>query len=78
MNKIQVTSHLCPEIYQKLQQYMSERGLPETIALEVIVSSYLADSLEDNLTNRIAKVEQELSYLKRHLLAMRFRKKLVE
>ncbi len=57
---------------------MSERGLPETIALEVIVSSYLADSLEDNLTNRIAKVEQELSYLKRHLLAMRFRKKLVE
>ncbi|HAJ59387.1 MAG TPA: hypothetical protein DCP31_09045 [Cyanobacteria bacterium UBA8543] len=73
MNKIQVQSGLSPEIYQQLQAYMTEQGLSETMAIEAIVSSYFADRPLEELTGRVGKVEQELSYLKRQLLAMRFR-----
>ena len=73
MNKIQVQSCLSPEIYQQLQAYMTEQGLSEITAIEAIVSSYLANRPLDELTGRVFKVEQELSYLKRQLLAMRFR-----
>ena len=73
MNKIQVQSCLSPEIYQQLQGYMTEQGLSEIVAIEAIVSSYFANRSLDELTGRVFKVEQELSYLKRQLLAMRFR-----
>lgn len=73
MNKIQVQSSLSPEIYQQLETYMTERGLSETLAIEAIMSSYFADRPLHELTGRIMKVEQELSYLKRQLLTVRFR-----
>ncbi len=52
---------------------MTEQGLSEITAIEAIVSRYFADRPLDELTGRVFKVEQELSYLKRQLLAMRFR-----
>ena len=52
---------------------MTEQGLSEIAAIEAIVSSYFANRPLDELTGRVFKVEQELSYLKRQLLAMRFR-----
>lgn len=73
MNKVQIQSQLNPEIYQRLQAYMTEQGLSETMAIEVIISTYLTDKSENNLTERIAKIEQDLSSLKRHVLAVRFR-----
>jgi lipoate synthase len=73
MDKIQVTSHLSPEIYQQLQEYMTQQGLSEAMAVEAVVSSYFADKPLDELTTRITKVEQDMSALKRHLLAVRFR-----
>jgi hypothetical protein len=73
MNKIQVRSRLSSEIYQQLQQYMAKEGLSETMAIEAILSSYLSDKPQDNLAVQIAKIEQDLSALKRHVLAIRFR-----
>ena len=73
MNKIQVQSDLSPEIYQQLKAYMTERELSEATAIEVIVNSYFLDRNQDELTGRIANIEQELSALKRHVLAIRFR-----
>lgn len=73
MNKIQVQSNLSPEIYQQLQAYMTERELSEATAVEAIVNSYFLDKPQDELTGRIAKIEQELSDLKRLILAIRFR-----
>lgn len=73
MNKIQVRSRLSSEIYQQLQQYMAKEGLSETSAIEAILSSYLSDKPQDNLAVQIAKIEQDLSALKRHVLAIRFR-----
>ena len=73
MNKIQVRSDLSPEIYQQLQRYMTEKGLSETTAIEVIVNSYFSDRPQDELMAVLAKMEQDLSYLKRHVLAIRFR-----
>lgn len=73
MNKIQVQSDLSPEIYQQLQAYMTERELSEATAIEAIVNSYFLDRTQDELTGRITKIEQELSALKRHVLAIRFR-----
>jgi hypothetical protein len=73
MSKIQIQSHVSPEVYQQLQTYMTERGLSETTAIETIVSSYLAEGSQDELRQRIAKIEQDLSVVKRHVLAIRFR-----
>lgn len=73
MNKIQVRSDLSPEIYQQLQRYMTEKGLSETTAIEAIVNSYFSDRPQDELMAVLAKMEQDLSYLKRHVLAIRFR-----
>jgi hypothetical protein len=73
MNKIQVQSDLSPEIYQQLKAYMTERELSEATAIEVIVNSYFLDRNQDELMGRIANIEQDLSALKRHVLAIRFR-----
>lgn len=73
MNKIQVRSDLSPEIYQQLQRYMTEKGLSETTAIEAIVNSYFSDKPQAELMAVLAKMEQDLSYLKRHVLAIRFR-----
>lgn len=73
MNKIQVQSDLSPEIYQQLQAYMTERELSEATAIEAIMNSYFLGRTQDELTGRITKIEQELSALKRHVLAIRFR-----
>ena len=73
MDKIQVRSHLSSEIYQQLQQYMAKEGLSETSAIEAILSRYFADQPQDKLAVQIAKIEQDLSALKRHVLAIRFR-----
>jgi hypothetical protein len=73
MDKIQVQGRLNPEIYQQLQLYMTEQGLSEAKAIEAIVSSYFADRGQDELTGRLAKIEQDLAELKRHVLAVRFR-----
>ncbi len=73
MNKIQVQSRLSPEVYEQLQAYMTQQGLSEIMAIEAILISYLADKSLDELTGRVFKLEQELSYLKRQLLAVRFR-----
>lgn len=72
MNKIQVRSRLSSDIYQKLQHYMAKEGLSETSAIEAILSSYFADEPQDNLAVTIAKIEQDVSALKRHVLAIRF------
>ncbi|MCA1993800.1 MAG: hypothetical protein LDL41_17405 [Coleofasciculus sp. S288] len=73
MKKIKVRSNLSSEIYQQLQQYMTMQGLSEATAIEVIVNSYFLDRPQDELIGRIAKIEQALSDLKRHMLAIRFR-----
>lgn len=73
MDKIQVTSNLSQINYQELQEYMSKQGLSEAMAIEAIVSNYFADQRLDALTTRLSKIEQELSSLKRHLIALRFR-----
>lgn len=73
MDKIQVESRLSSEVYQQLQAYMTQQGISEIMAIEAIVSSYFADKPLDELTGRVFKLEQELSYLKRQLLAVRFR-----
>lgn len=72
MNKIQVESRLTSEIYQQLQTYMTDLGLSEAAAIEAIVSRYFENS-QDELVRRIAKMEQDLSDVKRHVLAIRFR-----
>lgn len=73
MDKIQVTSNLSAENYQQLQEYMRQQGLSEAMAIEAIVSRYFADQPLDELTIRIRKIEEDMSTLKRHLLALRFR-----
>jgi lipoate synthase len=73
MDKVHVQSRLSLEIYQQLQGYMTEQGLSEATALELIVSSYFADRPQVELTERIARIEQDLSDVKRHVLAIRFR-----
>jgi alpha-amylase/alpha-mannosidase (GH57 family) len=73
MNNIKVRSNLSPEIYRQLQEYMTQQGLSEAAAIEAIVNSYFLDKAEDELVGRIAKIEQALSDVKRHVLAIRFR-----
>ena len=73
MDKIQIISDLSPEIYQQLQRYMTEKGLSETTAIEAIVNSYFSDITQYELMGLLAKMEQDLSDLKRHVLAIRFR-----
>lgn len=73
MDKIQVTSNLSAENYQQLQDYMIQQGISEAMAIEAIVSSYFAYQPLDDLRKRISKIEQDMSTLKRHLIAMRFR-----
>ena len=52
---------------------MTEKGLSETTALEAIVNSYFSDISQYELMGLLAKMEQDLSDLKRHVLAIRFR-----
>jgi hypothetical protein len=52
---------------------MTEKGLSETTAIEAIVNSYFSDKPQAELMAVLAKMEQDLSYLKRHVLAIRFR-----
>ena len=73
MSKVQVQGSLSAEIYQQLQAYMTGFGLEEAAAIEAIVSGYFADNPQDELMRRIAKMEQDLSDVKRHVLAIRFR-----
>ena len=71
--KIRVTGYLEPETYQQLHQYMTELKLSQTKAISAIVSSYLAGKAQDELTARIDRLEREISDLKRHVVAVRFR-----
>lgn len=73
MKKIQVRSDLSPEIYQQLQRYMTEKKLSETTAIEAILNSHFSGRSQDELMGILAKMEQDLSYLKRHVVAVRFR-----
>ncbi|MBD2124792.1 hypothetical protein NDI39_31105 [Microcoleus sp. ZQ-A2] len=72
MSKVQVQGSLSEEIYQQLQVYMTDLGLEEAAAIEAIVSGYF-DNSQDELVRRIAKIEQDLSQVKRHVLTIRFR-----
>lgn len=72
MSKVQVQGSLSEEIYQQLQVYMTDLGLSEAAAIEAIVSGYF-DNSQDELVRRIAKIEQDLSQVKRHVLTIRFR-----
>jgi hypothetical protein len=72
MSKVQVQGSLSEEIYQQLQVYMTDLGLEEAAAIEAIVSGYF-DNSQDELIRRIAKIEQDLSQVKRHVLTIRFR-----
>lgn len=71
--KIRVSVYLNHENYQQLQDYIARRELSQTKAINDIIGSYFADKPEDDLTGRIMKLEQQLSDLKRHVLAIRFR-----
>ncbi|HEY9599172.1 MAG TPA: hypothetical protein V6D33_16010 [Cyanophyceae cyanobacterium] len=71
---IQLNIYLTPENYQQLQEYMISQNLSETAAINDIIGSYLADKTDDNFMARIDKLEQEIRGLKRHLLAIRFRR----
>jgi hypothetical protein len=70
MSKVQ--GSLSEEIYQQLQVYMTDLGLEEAAAIEAIVRGYF-DNSQDELMRRIAKIEQDLSQVKRHVLTIRFR-----
>lgn len=72
MSKVQVQGSLSEEIYQQLQVYMTDLGLSEAAAIEAIVSGYF-DNSQNELVRRIAKIEQDLSQVKRHVLTIRFR-----
>jgi hypothetical protein len=72
MSKVQVQGSLSEEIYQQLQVYMTDLGLEEAAAIEAIVSGYF-DNSQNELIRRIAKIEQDLSQVKRHVLTIRFR-----
>ena len=73
MEKIRVSAYLSTENYEQLQEYMTKRELSQSKAINTIIGSYLADTSEDKLTGQIIRLEQQLSDLKRHLLAIRFR-----
>ena len=72
MSKVQVQASLREEIYEQLQVHMTDLGLDEAEAIEAIVSAYF-DNSQNELMRRIAKMEQDLSDVKRHVLAIRFR-----
>lgn len=72
MSKVQVQGSLSEESYQQLEVYMTDLGLSEAAAIEAIVSAYF-DNSQDELMRRIAKIEQDLSQVKRHVLKIRFR-----
>ena len=73
MNKMQVQSHVSPETYEQLQRYMTEQGLSEAKAIEGIVNSYFGDLSLDKLMGKITKIEEDMAFLKQHILAVRFR-----
>lgn len=73
-DNIQVNISLSPENYQQLQEYMINQNLSETAAINDIIGSYLAEKTDDKFMARIDKLEQEIRDLKRHLLAIRFRR----
>ncbi|HEY9635275.1 MAG TPA: hypothetical protein V6D14_17870 [Coleofasciculaceae cyanobacterium] len=72
-DKIRVSVYLSSENYQQLQEYMTRQELSQTKAINAIIGSYLTDKPEDELTGQIMRLEQQLSDLKRHVLALRFR-----
>lgn len=71
--KIPVTTQLNTEVYQQLQEYMSEQKLSQTSALKAIVENFFRDRPQDELMVRINRLEQEIADMKRHVLAIRFR-----
>ncbi|HEY9649162.1 MAG TPA: hypothetical protein V6C95_00760 [Coleofasciculaceae cyanobacterium] len=73
-DNIQVNISLSPENYQQLQEYMINQNLSETAAINDIIGSYLAEKTDDKFMTRIERLEQEIRGLKRHILAMRFRR----
>lgn len=73
-DNIQLNIYLSPENYQQLQEYMISQNLSEAAAINDIIGSYLAEKTDDNFMTRIDRLEQEIRGLKRHLLAIRFRR----
>lgn len=73
-DNIQVNISLSPENYQQLQEYMISQELSETAAINDIINSYLAEKTDDKFMTRIDRLEQEIRGLKRHILAIRFRR----
>jgi hypothetical protein len=72
MSRINVQSRLSPKVYEQLQAYMTDHKLSEAAAIEAILSGYF-DNPQDDLMKRFAKMEQALSDMNSHLLAIRFR-----
>jgi len=52
---------------------MTEKELSEATAIEAILNSHFSGRSQDELMGILAKMEQDLSYLKRHVVAVRFR-----
>ena len=71
MNRTVVKSDLSPKVYEQLQAYMTDQGLSEAAAIEAVLSDYF-DNPQDELSKRLARMEQSLSDVKSHLLAIRF------
>jgi len=71
MNRISVQSRLSPKVYEQLQAYMTDQRLSEAAAIEAVLSDYF-DNPQNELMKRLARMEQSLSDVKSHLLAIRF------
>jgi len=72
MSRINVQSRLSPKVFEQLQAYMTDHKLSQAAAIEAILSDYF-DNPQDDLMKRLTKMEQALSEVKSHLLAIRFR-----
>ena len=72
MNRIIVQSRLSPKVYEQLQAYMTDQGVSEAAAIEAVLSDYF-DNPQNELMKRLTKMEQALSDVKSHLIAIRFR-----
>ena len=71
MNRTVVKSDLIPKVYEQLQAYMTDQGLSEAAAIEAVLSDYF-DNPPNELMKRLTKMEQSLSDVKSHLLAIRY------
>jgi len=71
MNRTVVKSDLSPKVYEQLQAYMTDQGLSEAAAIEAVLSDYF-DNPPNELMKRLTKMEQSLSDVKSHLLAIRY------